>query len=425
MNPWSRSAAEQLDERDPLRHMQTRFYKPANKIYMDGNSLGLLSKDAESAVLRALENWKTQAIEGWTEGPDPWFDLPHQLGAKVADLLGAYPTECIVAGSTTTNLHNLLATFYRPSNRRTKLLGDLENFPTDLYALHSHIRLHGRPETDLVLVNGDENGIVSDDDIIAHFSDEIAVALIPAVWYKSGQCADIPRIAAAAAEHNIVLGVDCCHSIGALPHELHAWGVDFAIWCNYKYLNGGPGSAAGLYVHTRHHDKQPGLAGWFGSHREKQFDMAFPQEPAPDAGKWQMGTTAVLSTVAIGASLDMFREVGIHALRAKSLIQTEYLRDLLQHRVIDAGLGGHIVTPRNPAQRGGHISYAHAEAVQLTSALRHRGIVPDFRAPNLIRLAPMAMYTTYAEIWDTVDAFSELLESGAHRSFPNRRGVVS
>lgn len=425
LNSLTLEAAKQMDAMDTLRDLQSRFYKTPGKTYMDGNSLGLLSKDAELAVLKALETWKTEAIEGWTDGPTQWFNLPNELGAKIAPLLGAKPSECIVTGSTTTNLHNLLATFYKPKGTRTKLLGDTENFPTDLYALDSHIRLHNRPPSDLILVPGDARGMVSDDDIIAQFSDQIAVALVPVVWYKTGQLADIARIAAAAAVHGIVLGVDCCHSIGAVPHDLHACAVDFAIWCNYKYLNGGPGATAGLYVHEKHHHLYPGLAGWFSSKKDRQFDMAFPLEPAEDVGKWQMGSPSILSTVSTLASLNMIAEVGIDALRTKSLSLTDYLRTLLEERVIKEKLGGRIITPIEPSRRGGHISFAHPEAVQLAKALRHHGIVPDFRPADIIRLAPMALYTTYTEIWHTVDALARILRDEEHRSFSADRDVVS
>ncbi|KPV44984.1 kynureninase [Alicyclobacillus ferrooxydans] len=421
----TRAEAARLDIEDKLSSFRERFYIPDGTLYFDGNSLGLLSKDAEASVQRALDAWKTYAIDGWTKGPEPWFHLPETLGGLSAPLVGALPSEVIVSGSTTVNLHTLLATFYRPTGTRTKILADRENFPSDLYAMHSHIQLHGRPDEDLVLIEPDENGLMSEQTIIDAMQDDIALILLPSVWYKSGQLADIRLLTEAAHARGIVIGFDLAHSIGALPHELHDIGVDFAVWCNYKYVNSGPGATAGLYVHERHHDKAPGLAGWFGSDKDRQFDMAFPLTPARSASKWQLGTPPILATAAIAASLKMLHEADITAIRAKSLQQTSYLRKLLTHFVIDADLGGNIRTPIEDSRRGGHIAFEHEDAVQLAKALRVEGVVPDFRPPYTLRFAPAPLYTSYQDIYDAVMIISDLLKTGRHHAYSKERDVVS
>lgn len=421
----TRATALELDEGDNLAAYRDRFYVQPGVLYFDGNSLGLLSKSAETAIHQAVESWKSFAIDGWTQGTDPWFHLPDKLGKQTAPLIGAYPHEVSVSGSTTSNLHTLLATFYRPSGSRTKIVADAENFPSDLYAMESHLTLHNRPSSDLVLVRADKSGLISEDEIIAAMTDEVAIVVLPSVWYKSGQLADMDKLTKAAHQKGIIIGFDLAHSIGVIPHQLHDLAVDFAVWCNYKYVSAGPGATAGLYVHESHHHLAPGLAGWFGSDKERQFDMGFPFIPAATAGKWQLGTPPVLSTVAVGASLALIEEAGIDAIRLKSLSQTTFLRELLEHFVIAAGLGGRIRTPREDARRGGHIAFEHDEAVQLAKALRAAGVVPDFRPPVTLRLAPAPLYTSYKDIWDAVMVIRDILESGRHRQYSGERDVVS
>ncbi|QSO47006.1 kynureninase [Alicyclobacillus mengziensis] len=422
---FTRAQALELDKNDDLAAFRDRFYVQPGVLYFDGNSLGLLSKSAEAAIQQAVEAWKSFAVDGWTHGPDPWFHLPEKLGTLTASLIGAHPYEVSVSGSTTSNLHALLATFYRPSGSRTKILADSENFPSDLYAMHSHLALHNRPETDLILIGPDATGLISEDDIVSAMTDDVAVVVLPSVWYKSGQLVDMERLTKEAHRRGIVIGFDLAHSIGVIGHHVHDIGVDFAIWCNYKYVSAGPGATAGLYVHESHHDLAPGLAGWFGSDKERQFNMEFPLAPAASARKWQLGTPPILSTVAIGASLELIQEAGIAAIRAKSLNQTTFLRQLLEHFVIEAGLGGQIRTPREDDHRGGHIAFEHEDAVQLGKALRDVGVVPDFRPPVTLRFAPVPLYTSYQDIWDAVMVIRDLLQNGRHRQYSRERDVVS
>lgn len=416
--------ARRLDADDVLSSFRERFYLLPDAIYMDGNSLGLLSRDAERALLNALEDWKIRGIDGWTEANPPWFFLAEQLGALQAPLIGAKSEEVISTGSTTVNLHQLVATFFAPQGKRTKILADELNFPSDLYALQSQLQLRGLDSSEhLVLVKSRDGRLIDEADIIAAMTDEIALIVLPAVLYRSGQLLDIERLTAEAHKRGILIGFDCCHSIGAVPHHFDAWGVDFAFWCNYKYLNGGPGSTAGLYVNERHFGKRPGLSGWFGYRKDKQFDMVYDFEGAPDAGAWQIGTTHLFSTAPLLGSLAIFQEAGIERIRAKSLAMTSYMMRLLD--ALPPELGFAIGNPRAAERRGGHVCLEHDEAIRICKALKKRGIIPDFRFPNVVRLAPIALYTSFEDVWKTVQILREIVENKEYEQFAKEREVVA
>lgn len=419
--------ARALDAADSLSRFRERFHLLPGKIYLDGNSLGLLSRDAEAETLAALEEWKTLGIDGWLSASPPWFMLGEELGAMVAPLIGAEPEAVVVAGTTTVNQHALTATFYRPEGERRKIVATELDFPSDIYALQSLIRLHGGdPERDLVRVSSSDGSNIDEADIISALSDEVALALLPAVLYRSGQLLDIPRLAGAARERGIPLGFDCAHSIGAVPHHFDDWGVDWAFWCSYKYLNAGPGATGGLYVNRRHWGTAPGLAGWWGYQKDHQFDMVHAWLGAASAGAWQISTPPLLATAPLRGSLRLFHEAGIEALRARSLAQTAYLGWLLDERGLtsppfDFAIG----TPREPARRGGHLAIEHEDATRIAKALKSRGIVPDFRAPNVIRLAPAPLYTAYHDLWQAVEALREIIERGEHHAVASGRELVA
>ncbi|KON70635.1 kynureninase [Peribacillus butanolivorans] len=416
--------AKQMDKEDTLRCYREEFYLKPNSIYMDGNSLGLLSKRAERTLLESLEDWKEHGIDGWTQGNHPWFFMAEKLGAKIAQLVGASPEEVIVTGSTTVNLHQLVATFYKPEGMRTKILADELTFPTDIYALQSQLRTHGYdPETDLIRVKSRDGRFLEEDDIIEAMTDDIALIVLPTVLYRSGQILDMKRLTDEAHKRGIVIGFDGCHSIGAIPHSFSEWGVDFAYWCNYKHLNGGPGGVGGLYVNRKHFGTMPGLAGWFGSKKDKQFDMEHILTPAESAGAYQIGTPHVLSCAPLIGSLEMFIEAGIENIREKSLKINQYLIDLIEHELKDMGF--FIGTPREDVRRGGHVSLEHKEAARICKALKENGVIPDFRAPNIIRLAPVALYTSFAEVWEVVQILKKIMTEKQYEKFKNEREVVA
>lgn len=416
-----------LDAADPLARFRDRFYLPPNTIYLDGNSLGLLSRDAEEATLAALAAWQRLGVGGWLEADPPWFTIGEQLGELTAPLVGAGPDEVVVTGTTTVNLHALVATFYQPAGERRKILATGLDFPSDVYALGSQIRLRGGdPAADLALVPSRDGRTVAEADIIAAMSDEVALILLPSVLYRSGQLLDLAGLAAAARERDILIGFDCAHSVGVVPHQLDAWGIDFAFWCAYKYLNAGPGSVGGLYVNRRHHGTTPALAGWWGYQKERQFDMRHDWEGATGAGAWQISTPPVLATAPLLGSLRIFAEAGIAAVRAKSLAQTRYLIDLLEAMGLTGPeIGYRLGSPREPERRGGHVALEHDAGPRIARALKARGVVPDFRPPDVVRLAPVPLYTSYHELWRVADLLRDIVATGEYRLFEDARGLVA
>lgn len=419
--------ARALDTADPLAPFRERFHLVPDRIYLDGNSLGLLSREAEAETLAALEQWKTLAIDGWLGADTPWFTIGEELGALVAPLIGAEPEAVVVTGTTTVNQHALTTTFYRPQGARRRIVATALDFPSDIYALQSLVRLHGGdPERDLRLVPSHDGRTIAEEEIIAALGDDVALALLPAVLYRSGQLLDIPRLAAAARERGVPLGFDCAHSIGAVPHQFDAWGVDWAFWCSYKYLNAGPGATGGLYVNRRHWGISPGLTGWWGYDKTRQFDMVHDWQGAAAAGAWQISTPPLLATAPLRGSLRLFHEAGIEALRAKSVAQTAYLARLLEERGLTAPPYDFVIgTPMDPERRGGHLAVEHAEAARIARALKARGIVPDFRAPDVIRLAPAPLYTRYHDLWQTAQALQAIIDGGEHLRMVEGREMVA
>ena len=415
--------ARELDQKDDLASYRDEFYLQENITYMDGNSLGLLSKRAERTLHELLDSWKTLGIDGWTEGDNPWFYLSESVGEKMAPLVGGTKGEVIATGSTTTNLHQLVATFYKPTGNKTKILADELNFPSDIYALKSQLTLKGyNPDEHLIRVKSEDGRFLDEADIIAAMTDEIALIVLPAVLYRSGQVLDMKRLTAAANKRGIPIGFDLCHSVGSLEHALHDWGTDFAFWCTYKHLNGGPGSVGGLFVHESNFGTEPGLAGWFGSKKESQFDMDHKMDPAADAGAFQIGTPHVLSLAPVIGALELFNEAGIDRVRKKSLQLTSYLLALIQQELAEYDFA--IGSPTDDS-RGGHILLEHVEAARICKALKEDGVIPDFRAPNGVRLAPVALYNTFEDVWHTVQKLKVIMDDKRYEKFENKRGVVA
>lgn len=423
----TRETARALDAADPLAHVRAQFHLLPGKIYMDGNSLGLMPKASEAAILTALDQWKTLGIDGWMAADPSWFTLGERLGALMAPLVGAEPDEVVATGTTTVNQHALVTTFYRPTSERRKIVATELDFPSDIYALQSQILLHGGdPERDLVRVASRDGRTIDEADVIAAMTSDVALVLMPGVLYRSGQLLDIERIAKAARERGIIAGFDCAHSVGAVPHHFDEWDVDFAFWCSYKYLNSGPGSVGALYVNRKHFGTRPGLSGWWGYLKDRQFDMVHDWEGAPNAGAWQISTTPLFYGASMLGSLGLFEEVGIDAIRTKSLQMTNFLIDLIE----ESGLTGDdygfaIGSPRADERRGGHVAVEHAAAAAITRALKERGVVPDFRAPNVIRIAPVALYTTFEDCWQTVQQLHEIVDAGEQLAADQGRELVA
>lgn len=418
--------AHDLDSEDPLAGFRQRFYRPEGVIYMDGNSLGLLSKDSESSLFRVLNEWKTLGIKGWLEAKRPWFYFAEELGAMCAGLVGAEPEEVVATGTTTVNIYSLVNTFYQPNGKRKKILADELDFPSDIYALRSAIELKGlSPMENLILAPSEDDRILDENKIVELMDEEVALVFLPSVLYRSGQLLNMKYLTEEAHKLGIPIGFDCCHSVGVVQHYFDKWDVDFALWCSYKYLNGGPGGAAFLYLNKKHFGSEPALAGWFGQVKDKQFDMSLSFEHSESAGGWQISSPAILSSAPIEGSLEIILEAGIYAIRKKSLKMTSYLMYL-----VDEVLSGYphnftIGTPREAQRRGGHVAIEHEESLRISEALRARGVIPDYRPPNIIRIAPIPLYNTYYEIWMVIQHLREIIDKRECEQFPKERKTVS
>lgn len=412
------------DQQDGLRKYRSEFYTQPDTIYMDGNSLGLMSKRAEASLSDIMASWKAFGIDGWLKGDSPWFYFTEQLAELQASLIGAKKNEVMATGSTTSNIHQIVSSFFKPEGKKNKILADTLNFPTDIYALKSQLALHGLdPEEHLVQIASADGVTLCEEDIINGMTDDIAFVLLPSVLYRSGQILDMKRLTEEAHKREILIAFDLCHSIGAIPHELDEWGIDFAVWCTYKYLNGGPGSVAGLYVNERHLGRSPGLAGWFSSDKDVQFDMEHELTPAADAGAYQMGTPHLLSAAPLLGSLSIFSEIGMEPIRRHSLEKTAYMLELIDTEL--AGYGFTVATPREDSKRGGHVFLEHLEAARICKALKDNGVIPDFRSPNGIRLAPVALYNTFEDIWNTVRILKMIMDEEQYKQYSNEREVVA
>jgi len=415
--------ARGLDAADPLRSFRDRFYVQPGVVYMDGNSLGLCSKDAEAAVLHVLEVWKKDAIKLWNAEDSKYFLYPSYLGKKMAALIGAAAEEVTITNSTTVNLHQCLATLYKPTGERYKILVDDLNFPTDRYAIDSQVRLHGLPVEEAVkVVKSPDGRLIDEEAVIQAMTEDVAMVFLPAALYRSAQILDLERLTAEAHKRGILIGFDLCHSIGAIPHQLDKAGADFAVWCNYKYLNGGPGTVAGLYLNRRHFGLAPGLAGWHGNRKETQFQLKQSHEPAPDADALLTGTPPILSLAALEGALNIHLEAGIEAIREKSLKLTEYLMELIDRRLVPYGY--QVGNPRAAEKRGGHVALEHPEAWRICQALKERGVIPDFREPNVIRLAPVALYTSFEDLLHVADVLEEIARDRIYEKYSDARALV-
>lgn len=414
--------ADNEEQLDSLARFKAEFYQQENQIYMDGNSLGLMSKRAETKLLEIAESWKDHAIDGWTEGANPWFTMAENLSSRIAPLVGALPHEVMVTGSITSNIHQMLATVFQPSESRCTIVVDELNFPSDIYAVESHLKLRGlNPEAALKKITSRDGYTLELEDILEQLTEDVAVLLLPSVLYRSGQLLPIREITEAAHQKGILVGFDLAHSIGALPHTLHDAEVDFAVWCHYKYMNSGPGGTGGLYLHERHHHLIPGLAGWFGSDKTKQFDMDHSFDKAEGAGAYQVGTPHIFSMAPLLGSVEIFEEAGIENIRQTSLQLTRLLRNLIAEQIpaFDD------VTPERDEERGGHIALAHKEAARICKALKEAGVVPDFRAPNIIRLAPVALYTSMEDVEEMVSRLKKVMDEELYKNYTNERNVVA
>ena len=417
------SFAQTEDSNDELSSFRERFYQVDGHIYMDGNSLGLCSKEAETAVLNMLRVWKENGIFLWNIEEGRYYQYSRELARLMAPLIGASPDEVIVAGNTTINIHQALSTFYKPTPSRYKILVDELNFPTDIYAVHSQVLQKGYEINQAVKVVPSADGrLINEDSIVSAMTEDVALVLLPAVFYRSAQLLDIAHLSTEAKRRGIIIGWDLCHSIGAVPHDLASADADFAVWCNYKYLSGGPGCVAGLYINRKHFNLMPGLWGWFGNKPETQFKMSHVFEKASNAEAWQTGTPSLLAMAPLEGALRIHNEAGMERIREKSLRLTAYLMFLIDERLGKFGFS--YTNPTDDARRGGHVALTHNDAYRICNALKSHKVIPDFREPDVIRLAPIALYNTYVEVYALAEILEGIMQNKEYEAFGNKRSLV-
>jgi kynureninase len=404
--------AQELDAKDPLRAFREKFHLPLGKngqplIYFAGNSLGLMPKSARKIVEQELEDWARLGVDAHMDAATPWYSYHENLREPMARIVGAKPVEVICMNSLTVNLHLMMATFYRPTKSRFQILMEDPAFPSDTYAIKTQLRHHGLDSKDALLLVRPREGeaTLSTEQIIELIeknADSLAVVLIGAVNFFTGQFFDIPAITAAAQKRGITVGVDFAHAAGNVPLSLHDWNVDFAVWCSYKYLNAGPGAIAGAFVHERHatNTELPRLAGWFGNDPKTRFRMQLEPEfiPVASADGWQVSNPPIFSMAPLRASLAVFDEAGgMKPLREKSKMLTGYLEFLLQSAGSDRFT---IITPSDAEARGCQLSIlAHQTPKELHKELEAAGVKADFREPNVIRAAPAPLYNSFQDVW--------------------------
>lgn len=402
--------ARRLDAEDPLAAYPDRFHIPAGPdgapaIYLCGNSLGLMPRAAREVVEQELHDWETLGVEGHFQAKSPWYSYHEQFRESGARLVGAKPGEVVMMNGLTVNLHLMMASFYRPTPERHKILVEAPAFPSDRYAVQSQLVHHGYgAEEGLVVAKprpGEDTLRTEDlEALLAQRGAEIALVLLGAVNFHTGQLLAIPRITAAAKRAGAIIGLDLAHAAGNVPLALHDWDVDFAAWCSYKYLNAGPGAVAGCFVHEAHgRSRLPRFAGWWGNDPATRFRMHREERfvPRDGADGWQLSNPPILSLAPLAASLAIFDEAGMPALRAKSEKLTGYLEHLID-RIGSPRIAQ--ITPRKPAARGCQLSLKVADlGLGLYQRVRAAGVVCDFREPDVIRVAPVPLYNTFHEVW--------------------------
>lgn len=415
--------ADSLDGQDPLRSYRDLFLIPPHAkdpsrpcIYMTGNSLGCQPRATRALLEQELDDWARLGVAAHIHGRDPWLPYHEWFRGPAARLVGGREGECVMMNSLTTNLHLLMVSFFRPTADRFKIVIEDSAFPSDSYAVASQLRFHGiHPAEGLVRLKpraGEHTLRTSDiEGFLWEQGQQVALVLLGAVNYLTGQWFEMQRITAAAKERGCVVGWDLAHAAGNVPMKLHDWGVDFAAWCTYKYLNSGPGAVAGAFVHERHfRNDLPRFEGWWGTKPATRFQMKPTIEPMESVEAWQLSNPPIMALAPVKASMQVFDRVGMPALREKSLKLTAYLEQL-----IDQELQGkiEIVTPRDPQQRGAQLSLiAKGAHKDLEQRLHAEGVVVDFRVwgeHNVIRVAPTPLYNTFHDCWELVQVLNRVL----------------
>ncbi|MFD2433495.1 kynureninase [Mesonia maritima] len=410
--------AKEQDQNDPLHKFRKEFHIPTDKngkehVYLCGNSLGLQPKNTQKYIQEELNDWSKFGVEGHTEAKHPWMPYHEFLTEKMAKIVGAKPSEVVMMNTLTTNLHLMMVSFYRPTSKKYKIVIESDAFPSDKYAVESQLDFHGFDKKEGLILwkprKGEELCRFEDlEKIMEEHGDEIALLLIGSTNYYTGQSFPIKKITELGHQHNAKVGIDLAHGAGNIQPNLHENGPDFAVWCSYKYLNSGPGSLGGCFVHERHANDSnlKRFAGWWGHNKQTRFNMRQEFDPIPGAEGWQLSNPPILSMAAIRASLDLFDEAGFDNIRKKSVELTGYLEFLLQEIEGDQI---EIITPRNPEERGCQLSIKVNANKELFNKLMNAGVIADWREPNVIRIAPAPIYNSYEDVYNMVSILKELL----------------
>lgn len=424
MNPYTFHPGEdfaiKMDAGDPLAHFRERFHFPKTEqgqecIYLCGHSLGLQPKTSRSFVEQELTKWAELGVEGHFHGKNPWVPYHRLLTGQTAELVGAEPSEVVVMNSLTVNLHLMMASFYRPTTDRHKIVIEHRAFPSDQYAMASQIRFHRlNPSTSLIeLTPRKGESCIRHEDIEALIEREghsIALIMLGGVNYGTGQIFDMEAITRAGHRKGCIVGFDLAHAAGNIPLALHDWGPDFAVWCSYKYLNGGPGCVGGCFVHERHSRAWdlPRLAGWWGHEEKIRFQMGPEFQPMAGADGWQVSNLPILALAPLRASMEIFAEAGMERLRAKSTSLTGYMEYLLLQK---ASPESSIITPREEGRRGAQLSIRLTRRKrELCDRLAAEGVIGDWREPDIFRVAAVPLYNSYQDVYRFVERFEMALQ---------------
>lgn len=416
----TREFAQQLDAQDQLKHYRDEFIFPKvngkQVIYFTGNSLGLQPKRTKKYVDEVMDDWANLAVEGHFYADKPWWDYHERFCQPLSEIVGAKPTEVGVMNTLTVNLHLLLVSFYKPTPKKYKIICEEKAFPSDQYMFQSQVHFHGlKPEDTIVEIKrreGEHN--IRLEDVLAKIDevgDELALVLIGGVNYYTGQVFDMKTITEAGHKYGAYVGWDLAHAAGNIELKLNEWNVDFAAWCSYKYMNSGPGNASGYFVHEVHHNDLdlPRFAGWWGHNKKRRFLMEPNFDPARSADGWQISNLPILSLAPYLASVDMFAEVGMQKLIHKRNLITAYLEYILHEIDKEVDSTFEIITPSNQEERACQLSvFLHGEGRSLFDYLMKNGVITDWREPNVIRLAPVPLYTSFEDMYE----FGQVLKTG-------------
>ena len=409
----SRAFADKLDSKDPLYSLKEKFNSPiSNPIYLCGHSLGLQPKSVKEYIQIELDSWSELGVDGHMNGENPWLDYHCLLTKQMSKIVGAKESETVVMNSLTTNLHLLMISFFKPTKEKYKIIIDTPSFPSDKYAVQSQLKLNGLdPENDLIEISTlRDDKCISNEEMLHNIGsniDNVAMIMISGVNYYTGQLYDIESISNLAHKNNCIIGLDLAHAAGNVELKLNQWNIDFAAWCGYKYLNGGPGAPSGAYINENYHnDNLNRLEGWWGHDKGTRFDPPNLFNPIKGAEAWQLSNPPILSMAALRSAIKLFDEIGMNDLRKKSIKLTGYLESMI--RSLDNN-NISIITPSDPSQRGSQLSLKiNSSNTNVESFFKSKNITCDFRKPNVIRAAPCAFYNSYSDVYNFVEVLNEL-----------------